>query len=299
MAEKQKKSKDSLREAGIVISILLMVISLWCFWHTIFWVIPINIAKYMVLGIISNLAALILIKRLRLFSAIPAYVLIAVLIVRSFLALNTEIHMRYFGTLRQAIHTGNAKVVQRRIDDGFDVNETINGDPLICDVFLLYAYCSRYEPYPVPKNIREKKIVEILKVLIDNGANVDAVDKHEGWSALFWALARFNTEAVELLVNKGADVTLTDEKGYTPLHYAQLPEAAQILIDEGADVNARSKDGNTPLHMIHPVDIAQILIDHGADVNAKNNNSETPLDLAIGDEYKELVKLLRKHGAKE
>jgi len=76
------RNKDSsFREVGIAISILLMILSLLCFLHTIFWVIPINIAKYMVLGIISNLAALILIKRMRLFSAIPSYVIIVVLIV--------------------------------------------------------------------------------------------------------------------------------------------------------------------------------------------------------------------------
>jgi len=293
------KEDSSFREVGIAISILLMILSLWCFWRTIFWVIPINIAKYMVLGIISNLAALILIKRMRLFSAIPSYVIIVVLIVRLILALNTEIYMRYYGTLRDAIHTGNAKVVQRRIDDGFDVNETINGDPIICDVFQLYASRYRYEPAPTKKNIRENKIVEILKVLIDNGANVDAVDKQRGWSSLFWALAHFNTEAVELLVNKGADVTLTDEEGYTPLHYAQLPESVKILVDKGADVNARAKNGNTPLHMVPVVDTAQILISHGADVNAKNNDGETPLDLAIRDGYKELVELLSKHGAKK
>ncbi|MHC4888996.1 MAG: ankyrin repeat domain-containing protein [Planctomycetota bacterium] len=256
MAEKKKQLRDSLREVSGGISILLMILSLWCFWHTIFWVIPINIANYMVIGLISNLVAIILIKRLRLFSAIPAYVLIALLIVRLILALNTEIYMRYYGTLYHAVHTGNAKVVQRRIDDGFDVNETINGDPIICEVFQLYAYRYRYEPDPTKKNIREKRIVEILKVLIDNGANVDAIDKKRGWSSLFWALAHFNTEAVKLLVNKSADVTLTDEEGYTPLHYAQLPESVQILVDEGADVNARAKNGNTPLHMAPAVDTA-------------------------------------------
>ncbi|MHC4604821.1 MAG: ankyrin repeat domain-containing protein [Planctomycetota bacterium] len=42
-----------------------------------------------------------------------------------------------------------------------------------------------------------------------------------------------------------------------------------------------------------------MLISHGADVTAKNDDGETPLDLAIRDGYKELVELLRKHGAKE
>lgn len=299
MTEKLKKPKDSLRKPGIAISIMLMVLSLWCIWHTIFWVMPINIIKYMLIGIIANLIALIIIKRARLFSAIPAYVLIAVLIIRLILAFSTEIHMRYYGTLYEAVHTGNARVVQRRIDESYDVNETINGKPIICEVFQLYAYSARYEPTPA-KSIRERKIVKLLKVFIDNGANVNAVDKSvRGWSALFWAIVRFHTDAVELLVNNGADVNLVDEKGYTPLHYAQTPEIVQIIIDNWADVNARGKDGNTPLHMLNPVVAAQILIDNGANVNAKNQKGETPLDLAIKNGYEKLVELLRKHGAKE
>jgi len=287
---------NSSHVLGITISIVLMTFSLWCLCHTVLWVMPLNIAKYMIVGIVLNLAVVLLVKRAKLFSVIPVYLLIAVLLLRLILALNTEVRMRYFGSLYEAIHTGNPGVVQRRIEDGCNINETIDGDPLVCHVFRLYAYRHRYEPGPSP-NVREKKIVEILKVLINNGAHVDAIDGTRGWPALFWAITSFNTEAVKLLVSKGANVTCSDNDGYTVLHYAQLPEMTQILIDAGADVNAIARNGNRPLHMAPPLETAEILISHGADVSAQNKAGETPLDLAIREADEQLAALLKKEGS--
>jgi len=276
--------------------ILLLVLSFLCFCRTAFWVVPINVAKYIVLGILLNIAAIVFIKRMRLFTAIPAYVLLTLLVLRLFSAVDTEIRMRYYGTLWEAIHTANAEVVRRRISHGCNVQEMVDGMPMICAVFQLYDYRSTYEPAP-PKRIRDKKIVEILKVLIENGANVNAVDQHRGWSAVFWATVQLNPEAVRLLVDKGADVNLADKDGYTPLHFAQTVETAQVLLRAGAEVNAAAHDGNTPLHMVSEVEIAKLLIGHGADVNVENRAHQTPLDSAVARGDEAVAKLLRNSGA--
>jgi ankyrin repeat protein len=47
------------------------------------------------------------------------------------------------------------------------------------------------------------------------------------------------------------------------------------------------------------VDVAKVLISKGVDVNAKDNYGRSPLDLAKQQRQKEMVELLRKHGAKE
>jgi hypothetical protein len=296
--EKKKQLRNSLREVIGFISIVLMILSLWCLWRSVIYGRPVNIIKYSVLGVVLNLGAIIAIKRLRCFSIIPAYVLMALLIGNLGLILITQIHKRYYGTLYDAIRTGNANLVQRKINEGYDVNAKSLTKPIVHFVFTWFVTGSRYEPYP-PKDVCEKKMVEMLEVLIDNGANVNSVDDVRGWSPLFLAVTGYRAKVVEFLVKKGADVNLADKKGRTPLHLSETPMIAQILIDNGAHVDARSKDGNTKLHMVPPLDVAQILVDHGADVNAKNKEGKTPLDLAIKEGYQELVEFLRKHGAKE
>ena len=46
-------------------------------------------------------------------------------------------------------------------------------------------------------------------------------------------------------------------------------------------------------------DVVELLIAKDADVNAKNRKGKTPLSLANEKGHKEIVELLRTHGAKE
>ena len=57
----------------------------------------------------------------------------------------------------------------------------------------------------------------------------------------------------------------------------------------------------TPLHYAargHK-NVAELLLDNGADVNAKDKHGNTPLHKATLRGNKDIVELLRKHGAKE
>lgn len=59
-----------------------------------------------------------------------------------------------------------------------------------------------------------------------------------------------NSEAVEYLISKKADVNAQDSIGATPLHLAIWKghnSIAVILLEHGASPNAMSKDGMTPL----------------------------------------------------
>ncbi len=90
----------------------------------------------------------------------------------------------------------------------------------------------------------------------------------------------------------------------TPLHEAIERgdyEEVKQLITSGADLHAREK-GRTPLHRAAccgHTEIVKLLIDEGANVNAKDGHGWRALDYASEKGRKEVVELLRKHGAKE
>ncbi len=152
-------------------------------------------------------------------------------------------------------------------------------------------------------------------------------------------VARFGkSELAELLLKNKADVNVRDGTGQTPLHWAILDgrkDMVKLLLAKGADVNVADTSGKTPLHLAverENKEIVELLLAQGADINAKDTNGITPLARAqatiqIGNSpgripvanvrtappgvvlfptnnplpssRKEIVELLRQHGAKE
>ena len=54
---------------------------------------------------------------------------------------------------------------------------------------------------------------------------------------------------IDVLLDAGAGINLTNRSGYTPLHHAAeygAAEAAARLIERGADVDAKTRRGITP-----------------------------------------------------
>jgi uncharacterized protein len=125
----------------------------------------------------------------------------------------------------------------------------------------------------------------------------------DGWTALHlnWG----HLDIVELLLDNGADINAVSKNKFvaTPLQGAAVGkriELARLLIARGAKVSPRGEGGDSPLHECAgngAIEIARLLLDHGADINAKNDEGKTPLAIAL--EYKQpvMVTLLRERGA--
>jgi hypothetical protein len=142
----------------------------------------------------------------------------------------------------------------------------------------------------------------MVKLLLDNGANPNAVSRDNYSSAVSPLHGAVNNNAIaKLLIEKGADVkAINDFDGNTPLHFAKDKDIAQLLIEKGADVKAKNRYGETPLHfksMVGYKDIAQLLIEKGADFEVTANNGMTPLHTACSFGQKEIVELLINFGA--
>jgi len=159
--------------------------------------------------------------------------------------------------------------------------------------------------------VRNGNIKNVEKQLTA-GADVKAVLEN-GMTALHVAAIFGHIEIVELLIANGADVNATDNKfGATSLYGAAgagQKDIAELLISNGAIVNAKIPRGDTALHaaiMGGHKEVIELLITNDADVNAKVifgiAKGMTPLDIANltanPNKSIETADLLRKHGGK-
>jgi len=137
---------------------------------------------------------------------------------------------------------------------------------------------------------------EIVNLLVARGAAM----------TLFDACAAGEIERVErLLESSDASINGLSGDGWTPLHLAAYfghPKVVELLLAAGADVNTRSRNpnANTPLHAAlagnHKL-VAGLLIGAGADLNAADGNGWHPLHIAAANNNVDTMKTLIAQGA--
>jgi hypothetical protein len=139
----------------------------------------------------------------------------------------------------------------------------------------------------LPKNFNElikENNIENLKKVFDT-CELDA----RGGYGKATALSFFNVpdELVRWLVENGADIEALDTYERTALHQHSMARSGKITVflELGANVNARDKYGDTPLHFAagssFNVSSAKELIEYGADIKSLNANKQTPLEKAL------------------
>ena len=133
-----------------------------------------------------------------------------------------------------------------------------------------------------------------------NGSDIDMEELYLG------SYAASDTKMLQLLLASGADANAKDELyEWGPLHYAAFCgslEALQLLLDYGADVHAVSRSGSTALHAAATggwVEVVKLLLSRGADVNARypTNPKHSALALAASKGHLEIMEVLIARGA--
>ena len=126
----------------------------------------------------------------------------------------------------------------------------------------------------------------ICDLLLERGADVN-LPNNKGYTPLYIAAQLDNYELCLLFLEKGAK---TEPGLYliigTPLHMASdrgHVKICQLLLDQGAKIIAY-QDGDTPLHvaaMFGRDEVCKLLIDKNPSIiNAQNKKGNTPLDIA-------------------
>jgi ankyrin repeat protein len=172
-----------------------------------------------------------------------------------------------------------------------------------------------------------KKPIEIIKLLLNKGANVNAEREYEieeegyeinGTTPLMLALEsnkelKYNDndlmKIVKLLLDNGANVNYIDYDDHTPLVYAieYAPiEVIKIILDKTNDELVNLEEeldlGRTPLmHALfyeRSIEIIKLLLNKGANINYENKLGITPLMIALDEENSiDIIKFLLDNGA--
>lgn len=146
---------------------------------------------------------------------------------------------------------------------------------------------------------------DMIAVLLEHGADPDrSSDWRGGYTPLHYAAIHGSVEAIEALLAGGANPDRQNEYGRTPLLSAireiqaeNLVQTLAALLEGGANLNVQDNSGNAALHhaaLASRIESVPLLIEYGADLDQRNNAGMTALDLAVNEDF---VELLREAGA--
>jgi ankyrin repeat protein len=173
---------------------------------------------------------------------------------------------------------------------------------------------------PSPKLVDRLDSADIVKQLLDKGANVNArlkrpiIGRHhtptgdaalgEGTTPLARAAKSNDLQLMKMLLDAGADPKLTLKDRTTvlmiaaaggavvgayavaiPVTEASSIEAVKLCLERGVDINAFNTTGQTAVHSAvarGAENLVRYLAEHGAKLDMKNKQGRTPLDIALG-----------------
>ena len=165
-------------------------------------------------------------------------------------------------------------------------------------------------------NAAAGKTTEVLEQLLPEVKNINQLNKKNA-SALTMAVKSGSTATVNLLLQHGADVNVTDAEGNNLAYYLvqsygtarggvksdDFESKAKALADKGLNLAAPQKNGNTLYHIAvvkNDITLLKKITALQADVNAKNKEGLSPLHkAALVAKNDEILKYLLSVGAKK
>ncbi|KAI1264811.1 ankyrin repeat-containing domain protein [Xylariaceae sp. FL1019] len=158
-----------------------------------------------------------------------------------------------------------------------------------------------------------RQCLDSVRLLLGWKADVEIRDR-SGSTALHMAAHADNPLRYKILLDAGANPSVIDNAGQTPLHRAVLfcsPESrvakVEMLLERGAIINVVDGVGYTPLHIVAGLGteyghrllelITNIYLSQSLDLDGNDEAKQTPLHRALDDGYSYAVKHLIRNGA--
>ena len=129
---------------------------------------------------------------------------------------------------------------------------------------------------------------KIIQAIIKHGADVNVADS-QSVTPLLLACERGALETINVLINAGAHINITDSYGETWIHWAMKgncsKETLRAIISHGTDINTANDMHCTPLMlacMLGKVEYINQLLHAGADIEIRGFKGATCIHHAIG-----------------
>jgi ankyrin repeat protein len=182
---------------------------------------------------------------------------------------------------------------------------TYHDETDICGVVMLGEVINESVEYygTALQAASERGHLDVVKLLLDNGADVNTQGGGRYGSALQAASEEGRLDMVKLLLDKGADVTTQGGDYGNALQAASVSghsDVVKLLLDKGADVNTQGGDYGNALQVASVSghsDVVKLLLDKGADVNTQGGSYGNALGTASACGHLDVVKLLLDKGA--
>ncbi|MCP4334372.1 MAG: hypothetical protein GY785_17075 [Gammaproteobacteria bacterium] len=186
--------------------------------------------------------------------------------------------------LHDAVSTGDVDRVYALISPDLEINEKTFGGMTAIQLA-----------------VRDDNL-EIMKLLIDNGADVNVGVTRLKIAPLQIAARNGNVGMANLLIVSGANVNQPDHEGASALHFAVRGgknDIAELLISNGAEVNAKDNEEYTPLHNAAwngHLETVELLVNNGADINLTTYDGRTAYSCAVNSKKTEVAEFLERLG---
>ena len=213
----------------------------------------------------------------------------------------------------------DSKMVEIFIKYGLDLNMTFNpykpkslleeaiGDCAVDSVgLILEHYKKSINNFHTAANIfncdNSDKSIKIVDLLLNKGLNISIADK-QGHSLLHLAARESKANLCQYFLDKGISVNVKDKEGATPILYALLEKddaCAKILLKAGADIHYKMPKNITLLHVSvkgNHIDMVKQLLEQGLDPNETDEAGHTVLQLAAKNSNLDMMKLLLEKAA--